>query len=262
MSIYIRYRFVVGQLDTVATKMKYLLAFALVAVAAALPEPVQLAQPAPPQLTPLVIQPAAAPVFVDAPAAVESVKIADAPIEAIPADFTVNFVDVAPEVADAPVEAVPADFAVNFVDAAPEVADTPVEAVPAGSAVNFVDVAPEAPAQDFVVKFVDTADVAAEIAEAPVENFAVRFIDNAIDEETPSYIPMEVPFQVQIVPMPALPGSLVQPLVGFVEVVREPMNIDVPEQSNDNAVKFVDVAPEAPVINNMFPQRYPNPMWR
>ncbi|XP_061720905.1 uncharacterized protein LOC133527760 [Cydia pomonella] len=182
--------------------MKYLLAFALVAVAAALPEPARLPQPAQPEIAPLLVpQPVASPVnFVDAPEAaapVDAVKVVDAPIEAVPADFTLNFVDEAPE-----------------------------------------------------------------IAEAPVENFAVKFVDNAdVDEETPSYIPMDMPFQVKIVNMP-LPNSVVMPLDGVVEVVPQLVKIeDAPVESNDFAVKFVDQAPEAPA-NMAPPKGYPNPMWR
>ncbi|XP_063626727.1 calphotin-like [Cydia splendana] len=184
--------------------MKYLLAFALVAVATALPEPVRLPQPALPEVAPLLIpQPVASPVVVDAPEAaapVDAVKVADAPVEAVPADFTLNIVDVVPEIAEAPVE-------------------------------------------NFAVKIVDNADVnvAAEIA-----NVA------DVDEETPSYIPIDVPFQIKIVDMP-LPDSVVMPLLQPVKIE------DAPVESNDFAVKFVDVVPEVPVMS---PKRYPDPMWR
>ncbi|XP_063540190.1 calphotin-like [Cydia strobilella] len=222
--------------------MKYLLAFALVAVAAALPEPVRLPQPALPEVAPLLIpQPVASPLkFVDAPKAaapVEAVKVVDAPVEAVPADFTLNFVDVAPEIAEAPVD----NFAVKIVDnadvdVAAEIADAPVE--------------------NLAVKIVDNADVdvAADIAKAPVENLAVKIVDIAdVDEETPSHIPIDTPFQIKIVDMP-LPDSVAMPLL-------EPVKIaDAPIESNDFAVKFVDVAPEVPV--NMLPKGYPDPMWR
>ncbi|XP_063366871.1 calphotin-like [Cydia amplana] len=216
--------------------MKYLLAFALVAVVAALPEPVRLPAPAQPDVASLLIpQPVASPVnFVDTPKAaapVDAVKVVDAPVSA---DFTLNIVDVVPETAEAPVE----NFAVKIVDnvdvnVAPEIAEVPVE--------------------NSAVKIVDNVDVnvAPEIAEVPVENFAVKIVDIADDEETPSYIPIDIPFQIKIVDMP-LPDSVVMPLLKPVKIA------DAPVSSNDFAVKVV--APEAPI--NMPPKRYPDPMWR